>query len=46
MLAFHRARRRPTPDAFWQKNESVMTEMIELFSETNAFLKELYAELG
>jgi hypothetical protein len=43
MLGFTRARRRPTPDAFWQKNEAVMKCMVDLFAETNALLKDLYA---
>lgn len=44
MLGFTRARRRPTPDAFWQKNEVVMKCMVDLFAETNALLKDLYAQ--
>ena len=44
MLDFTRARRRPTPDAFWQKNETVMTSMVDLFAETNALLKDLYVQ--
>jgi hypothetical protein len=44
MMDFTRARRRPTPDTFWEKNTEVMSSMIELFSETNSVLKELYTE--
>jgi len=44
MLAFTRARQRPTPDAFWQKNEGVMNCMIDLFADTNEVLKQLYAQ--
>ncbi|MBI4178961.1 hypothetical protein HY522_06045 [bacterium] len=44
MLGFTRARRRPTPDTFWQKNEAVMKGMVDLFAETNALLKDLYAQ--
>lgn len=45
MLGFHRARSRPTPDAFWKKNEAVMADMIDLFADTNSLLKSLYAEI-
>jgi len=44
MLAFTRARHRPTPDSFWQKNEGVMNCMIDLFADTNEVLKQLYAQ--
>jgi|ERR1039458_4575277 hypothetical protein len=44
MLGFTRARRRPTPDAFWRKNEAVMKGMVDLFEETNAVLKDLYVQ--
>lgn len=44
MLGFTRARQRPTPDAFWQKNHSVMKCMVDLFTETNDLLKNLYAD--
>jgi hypothetical protein len=44
MLGFTRARHRPTPDAFWQKNEDVMNRMVDLFADTNDVLKDLYAE--
>jgi hypothetical protein len=42
MLSFNRAKRRPTPESFWQANSGFMKATIDLLSDTNAALKELY----
>ena len=42
MLGFRRAKQRPTPDAFWDKNAVVMDEMITLFDRTDEVLKLLF----
>lgn len=44
MLGFTRARYRPTPDVFWQKNEAVVNGMVDLFADTNELLKDLHAQ--
>jgi hypothetical protein len=42
LIGFTRARDRQVPPRFWQKNLAVMDATIELFSETNRFLKALH----
>lgn len=41
-LEFTRARQRPVPSDFWEKNVDVMDKVIDLFDATNKVLKELY----
>lgn len=41
-LKFTRARQRPVPSEFWEKNVDVMDKVIALFEATNQVLKELY----
>ena len=43
MMQFKRARARPTPDSFWEKNADVMDKMIDLFDATSKCLKRLYS---
>lgn len=42
LLAFTRARQRPIPTDFWEKNIQVMENLISLVKATNKIIKEIY----